>query len=1134
MKTYNTNPYYDDFDDAKNFHQILFKPGEVVQARELTQLQTILRSQIEKFGNHVFKHGSLVIPGNSFVETGVPYIKIQTTIVDPSYLIGKKLTQAGGLVSALVKAVEPATSVNNFITLFLTYTSGSGSSSVNGFSEGVISVDASYSSLPSGSPVSINTVTGAFAGTGVLANVNDGVYYVNGSFAKVNRQTIVISKDDNEFSCRVALRIIESVVSAESDVSLLDPAQGIDNFAAPGADRVKIELKLVKLDINSLITDDYVELMRYRTGVLEEHTRYAKYSELEKSLARRTADESGDYTVSGFDLSAIEHLRTGYNNGVYSLAAGGDSDKAVINVTSGKAYIQGFEVEKLVSTKITIDKGKGSDHVMDDGKLILQTGSPTYIFITIDGLVLPNLQDFTNNVDLYGGSGIKIGSLTASAFEEEVDGIYRMYFTGLNLDAGNTIGSVFTIRSGSTIVGKPVTKLVLSNVSGIIPANSLITNQSGRSAVCIVHSSLFPNIVWAVKTNAISTMPIIGDYVTAGSVSSTVSSITSVVTNTATPIYRIPGKVSTLANNTGSYDVAYNAMYFGSSTTTTPMTIPVGSGVFEYTDAQTARAPIAADSTQHPDGITVSNTTTDVAYSVSVRKTNVAPKSKTKTTVSQTINGFSLAMPTGTIIELANVDGLGLKSVTYVSSGNTIDITTSFIFNDGQTDEYYDYAKILYKGGLTGTVNLSVTYEYFSHVDHYGDYFCIDSYPVEYRDRLVTYVASTGEKYDLLNCLDFRKSVVNQSVNTTVAKFTQLKPDTFITTSFSYYVPRIDGVYLTKNGDIVVQKGIPANKPKKTRVPNDVLSLGTVFVPGNSKFASSFKVKREKNQRYTMSDIRKLETRVKNIEEFSVLSATENSLLTYEVKDSSSGLNKFKTGYLVENFDRPTAVSDFFNELNRCTIANGVMTSAIEVHEAPLTTIDLDSAGYQNTGGLVTAKYTERALIDQNTSTRVTNVNPFMVFNWEGSLTISPTADVWAEVEDLPTIFGSREEVIEVIREEPCPPMPVPVPTPGTAPVIPVGSVTLYDIPVSSHSSVSYNREDGTPTIIPEAIAIQDPVIAWDWHDSPEPASTPEPYYLNLVGYTSDDSPDNYGFGYGDSDSSDSSSGSGSSSGGGD
>ena len=41
----NTSPYFDDFDEAKNYNKILFKPGVAVQARELTQLQSILMNQ---------------------------------------------------------------------------------------------------------------------------------------------------------------------------------------------------------------------------------------------------------------------------------------------------------------------------------------------------------------------------------------------------------------------------------------------------------------------------------------------------------------------------------------------------------------------------------------------------------------------------------------------------------------------------------------------------------------------------------------------------------------------------------------------------------------------------------------------------------------------------------------------------------------------------------------------------------------------------------------------------------------------------------------------------------------------------------------------------------------------------------
>ena len=60
----NISPYYDDFDSEKNFYKVLFKPGYPVQARELTSLQSILQGQVESFGGHMFKEGSVIIPGN--------------------------------------------------------------------------------------------------------------------------------------------------------------------------------------------------------------------------------------------------------------------------------------------------------------------------------------------------------------------------------------------------------------------------------------------------------------------------------------------------------------------------------------------------------------------------------------------------------------------------------------------------------------------------------------------------------------------------------------------------------------------------------------------------------------------------------------------------------------------------------------------------------------------------------------------------------------------------------------------------------------------------------------------------------------------------------------------------------------
>ena len=69
VKTYSTAPYYDDYDESKNYHRVLFRPGFAVQARELTQLQTALQGQLDRYGQYAFNDGSRVVGGKVSINT---------------------------------------------------------------------------------------------------------------------------------------------------------------------------------------------------------------------------------------------------------------------------------------------------------------------------------------------------------------------------------------------------------------------------------------------------------------------------------------------------------------------------------------------------------------------------------------------------------------------------------------------------------------------------------------------------------------------------------------------------------------------------------------------------------------------------------------------------------------------------------------------------------------------------------------------------------------------------------------------------------------------------------------------------------------------------------------------------------
>ena len=127
MANFNRNPYYDDYSEDKDFYRILYRPGFAVQARELTQSQSILQNQIAKFGQHVFKEGSVVIPGAASLDTNYNYVKITDTFnsvtITASYLdslVGKFVigsvsgVRAQVVNYALRDGIEP-------ITLFVKY-----------------------------------------------------------------------------------------------------------------------------------------------------------------------------------------------------------------------------------------------------------------------------------------------------------------------------------------------------------------------------------------------------------------------------------------------------------------------------------------------------------------------------------------------------------------------------------------------------------------------------------------------------------------------------------------------------------------------------------------------------------------------------------------------------------------------------------------------------------------------------------------------------------------------------------------------------------------------------------------------------------------------------------------------------
>ena len=297
MKVYAQSPYFDDYDPNKKFYSILYRPSCPVQARELNSEQSIIRDQLERLGDHFFAEGAQVINGQMSFDTTIRYVKLQDTTVDVTKLVGQTIQ---GLDSGARADIITACNVENNepATLFVKYRSSGENTQAQQFAIG--------ESLSGADGLRVSAEDDAL-GVGSIAQIQNGIYYVNGVFATVDEQTIILDKYGNVPSYRVGLIKQETVITPEDDSTLKDNAMGSYNYAAPGAHRYKLELILTKVGLGDVTDENFVELGQIQSGQIIKQVSTTEYSVLEQTLARRTYDESGDYTVRPFKISVREH-----------------------------------------------------------------------------------------------------------------------------------------------------------------------------------------------------------------------------------------------------------------------------------------------------------------------------------------------------------------------------------------------------------------------------------------------------------------------------------------------------------------------------------------------------------------------------------------------------------------------------------------------------------------------------------------------------------------------------------------------------------------------------------------------------------------------------------------------------------
>ena len=1002
IKTYNVAPYYDDYDETKNYQRILFRPGVSVQTRELTQLQTALQAQIDLFGRHVFKDGSAAIGGLASLDTGFAYVKCETTFTNAgvSYtsdtaarrasVIGKVVTGGTSGVTATVLAVT-ATESPDPLTLFVKYTkAGSDYTTVVFSPEEVLTANDDLVTLFKVKAVASGVLP---TGLGTRVSVNEGVFFVSGNFVYTPSESLILEKYTTNVNARVVYKVLEQVVTSSSDLTLTDNAAGSPNAAAPGAHRYQITLTLAKepLNLDNRVEANIIQLLVIENGDVKATAR-TEYSELGDILAQRTFEESGNYTVRPFQVNVRELRNTGSNGGLYTtaqlraiypleLTTDNEANtfgnaRLAVGLEPSVAYVKGYRIASESTIYVEVEKAR-DENFINAASTLLPLGN----YIYIDNVVsLPDVVNFST-INLRDSESITRGTARARAIEyvggtvNTSAAIYKLYLFDIQMNANHKFNADVitlhqTLASGAAFS---------ANVADIIPNGSLRSGLQDTS-----NNSL----VFALPVN-------------------TVKSLRSLNGITNDNLYTVKRKFDA-ASIDGSSVCTLAAIntdeIFQSTTTTDYVTVKVSDGSFIV--------PTVVALGSGGSSVTLTYAVANISVNIIaptrrkfVEKTkNLSPNiDRVFTTPNTTAGGYDLLGVTDLFEVSAIWMSPALGTPANPATAGHINVTDRYIVDNGQRDNFYDQARIQLKHNAPAPVGqLLVVLKNFTHGA--GDYFSVNSYSVDY-GAIPSYQSSKGF-IQLRDAIDFRPTKGNDGANFSgenASLVTLFQPNSIMTTDIQHYLPRVDKIYLTGDGQFGVAKGISAINPVAPEDPKDAMVLYIIRL-GAYTFSDADTIPTMiDNKRYTMRDIGKIEKRVTNLEYYTSLSLLEKDTANTQVFDEDG--SRFKNGFVVDSFfgSNVGAVtnSDYTVSMDR---SEGRLRPMFYEDNLRLIFNSTDSSNVRKTGSLLTLNYYTANYISQPYASYAENVNPYMVFSWTGDVVLSPETDEWKETLRAPDV----------------------------------------------------------------------------------------------------------------------------------
>jgi len=823
----NTTPYFDDFDVGDNYTRVLFKPGYAVQARELTQLQTILQNQISSLGSFTLKNGA-VISGCSENISLIPYIKITDTYYpngtstattlnnsDLSKYIGETVQGVTSGMKAKILEVSQSdgTGRPNIKAFYLAYMDHAGTAN----DHFVQTTDARFKIISSGSyrdtefvidSFTSSTLGNNYYGTATKIQLSAGVVYVNNQFAVTPAISCFADPFSNGVKRKIGFQVTESIKTAADDPTLKDPASGSFNFNAPGADRLNLAVSLTSLKTTVAVPGNFYEYARFEYGALVRNK--VKEDPLQKindSIATKFYNANGNYVVNGMKVKIREHLNDGVNGGAFTAANGGSESKFVVQISPGTANVAGYTKSLDAPKLITVNKPTSS--YVDEG-LSVTTSYGNYVVI----------DELCGNFDVDGGATVELRSAAAAA-------VTAGTFSGTSAP-GTSIGTAkvrhLVHSSGTPGAAAGQYRIYLYDVK--MSGNAQFKDVRGiyyNDSIADAHADI---VLEDLNFDSTPESAVLKekDY------NRLIFPLPTTYIKTLAP----SGTFDYSFKYTKEFDIDFDATATATATVSTPISFPHGTGSLSDTIINANIIVVAKDSFQTVGGTTItagevldmtSGTRTVTGASNSVEfdlddtintstypnrrakayvnvqvSGNISPITKTLQKdhyVKLTIDGTSGYATSEDTFCLGVPDVLKIKEVRVHSSAFTTGsegtaVTSQFTLDNGQKDNYYGLSNIVKKS--TSTVDFSATpyvlvkFDYFTNSAAAGPTFaCVDSYAATIAagdmklQEIPLFTRSTGVIIDLRNVVDFRPYAATTATPNSVLASAPSNPSSVLT-----------------------------------------------------------------------------------------------------------------------------------------------------------------------------------------------------------------------------------------------------------------------------------------------------------------------------------------------------------------